>query len=265
MIWTKVTFLPQFVEKKMQEFRLWHYGEEKAAWQILFSYSVTCVTHPPSTELYLHNQVSVMVTVTFRTPCSCFEAWFPSLWSGSLLVLIYTGRSTGLRGAGRWCCSSRRATISFADPQLGFFFYSILFPLAFYRSQKTRQPNQFPATASVQAWFCHPAVINACLTSKAAGEDGVKALTGRVTVICVLTFHVQSSGNRKLLQRGRKKSVHIFYLPIPLYLFHFIFSTAGYWFIFLFNLFLLDLLAFISSFVNQLKDFFFFFGFFYSL
>lgn len=218
MIWTKVTFLPQFVEKKMQEFRLWHYGEEKAAWQILFSYSVTCVTHPPSTELYLHNQVSVMVTVTFRTPCSCFEAWFPSLWSGSLLVLIYTGRSTGLRGAESVVLFLSESNNLLRWSSTGLFFYSILFPLAFYHSQKTRQPNQFPATASVQAWFCHPAVINACLTSKAAGEDGVKALTGRVTVICVLTFHVQSSGNRKLLQRGRKKvSTSFIYQSLYIY------------------------------------------------
>lgn len=262
MIWTTITFLPQFVDRKMQDFRLWHHSEEKAAWQILFSYSVTCVTHPPSTELYLHNQVSVMVTVTFGTPCSCFEAWFPSLWSGSLLVLIYTGRSTGLGGAGRWCCSSRRATISFADPQLGFFFHSILFPLAFYHSQKTKQPNQFPAAASVQAWFCHPAVINACLTSKAAGEDGVKALTGRVTVICVLTFHVQSSGNRKLLQRGRKK-VSTSFIYQSLYIYSILsFPQLGPDLFFFSIFFFLDLLAFISSFVNQLKDFFFIFIFF---
>lgn len=143
MIWTTVTFLPQFVDRTMQDFRLWDRGEEKAAWQILFSYSVTCVTHPPSTELYLHNQVSVMVTVTFGTPCSCFEAWFPSLWPGSLLVLIYTGRSTGLGGAGRWCCSSRRATISFADPQLGFFFILFYFRSPFTTRRKQGSPINF--------------------------------------------------------------------------------------------------------------------------
>lgn len=87
----------------------------------------------------------------------------------------------------------------------------------------TRQPNQFPATASVYARTRHPAVINACLTSKAAGEDGVKALTGRVTVICVLTFHVQSSGNRKWLQGGEKvKRPHLLFtnssICIPFYL-----------------------------------------------
>lgn len=139
------------------------------------------------------------------------------------------------------------------------FLYSILFPLAFYHGQKRREPNQFPAAASVQAWFCHPAVINVCLTSKAAGGDGVKALTGRVTVICVLTFHVQSSGNRKLLQRGRKK-VSTSFIYQSLYIYSILSSLQLGADLFFFSIFsFLDLLAFISSFVNQLKDFFFFF------
>lgn len=117
----------------------------------------------------------------------------------------------------------------------------LFFFLLTFTACKTRRPNQFVAAVYTQGWTCHPEIINACLTSQTAAEDGVKAVTGRAIVIWVLTFHVQRSGNRncfrwKLLEiQSRKLSTSFIYQALTFFslsvfvLFYLLLSWIPFW------------------------------------
>lgn len=77
----------------------------------LFSRIVSLPLPPRSCSCVIRSQARLQFQTGLHPPPSA-EPNVLILQAGSLLVLIYTGRSSGLKAAGRWCRSSRKTTIS---------------------------------------------------------------------------------------------------------------------------------------------------------